>query len=107
MLCYDLDAGFNTTTQSADIPELVHTSTASGFHVACSSLKLPLIGFATLGAVGLSLVCGLVTLLIVYLSWRFIYKEKPTRGKDIEVNLDDLSAEYLSLDSCKLLFTRH
>jgi len=63
MLCYvmyDLDAGFATITQSADIfgadiPELVHTSSASGFHVACSSLKLPLIGFATLGAVGLSL----------------------------------------------------
>jgi hypothetical protein len=98
MLCYDLDAGFATTTWSADIfgadiLELVHMPSALGVHVACSSLKLPLIGFATSGTFGLSLVCGLVTLLIVYLSWRFIYKGKPTRGKDIEVSLDDLSAE--------------
>lgn len=71
-------------------PELVRKASVSGVDVACGgTFKLPLIGFATLGAVGLSLICGLVTLLMVYLSWRFLYKGK-SRVRGIEVSLDDL-----------------
>ncbi|XP_058737699.1 uncharacterized protein LOC131609899 isoform X2 [Vicia villosa] len=69
--------------------QLVRMASISGVHVDCGGVfKLPLIWFATLGAVGLSLAIGLVLLLVVYLSWRFIHKGKP---KVIEVRSDDLS----------------
>ncbi|XP_050911918.1 uncharacterized protein LOC127126924 isoform X2 [Lathyrus oleraceus] len=72
-------------------PELVRKASASGVHVACGgSFKLPLIGFSTLGAFGITFAFGLVALLVFYLIWRFVYGRKPTRGKDIEVSSDDL-----------------
>jgi hypothetical protein len=63
---------------------------ASRVGVACGSLKMPLIWFATLGAVGISIICGLVTFLMVYLSRRFLYKGK-SRVRGIEVSFDDLA----------------
>jgi len=68
-------------------PEL--SRKASRICVACGSLKMPLIWFTTLGAVGISIICGLVTLLMVYLSWRFLYKGK-SRVRRLEVSFDDL-----------------
>jgi len=68
-------------------PELFHKASRVG--VSCGSLKMPLIWFTTLGAVGISIICGLVTLLMVYLSWRFLYKGK-SRVRGIEVSFDDL-----------------
>ncbi|XP_058740087.1 uncharacterized protein LOC131612300 isoform X2 [Vicia villosa] len=70
--------------------QLARMVSISGVHVDCGGFfKLPLFWFTTLGAVGLSLAFGLVMLLVVYLSWRFIHKGKP---KIIEVRLDDLSS---------------
>ncbi|XP_058756139.1 uncharacterized protein LOC131629368 isoform X1 [Vicia villosa] len=71
-------------------PELIRKATASGIHVACgSSFKPSLIGFTSIGAFGITLIFGLVALLVFYLIWRFVYGRRPTRGKDIEVSLDD------------------
>ncbi|XP_058737710.1 uncharacterized protein LOC131609903 isoform X2 [Vicia villosa] len=53
-------------------------ASASGVYVACGSLfKLPLIWFATLEAVGLSLATGLVILPIAYFGWKYIHKGNP------------------------------
>jgi hypothetical protein len=69
-------------------PELFRKS--FGVSVAFGSFKLPLIWFAIFGAVGISLICGLVTLLMVYISWRLLYKGKPRVG-EVEVSFDGLS----------------
>jgi hypothetical protein len=68
-------------------PELFRKS--SGVSVALGSFKLLLIWFAIFGAVGISLICGLVTLLMVYISWRLLYKGKPRVG-EVEVSFDGL-----------------
>jgi hypothetical protein len=74
-------------------PELMHRASASGVEVACGgSFTLPLIGFTTLAAIGICLIFGLLALLVVYLSWRFIHGRIPTRGQDMEVNFDDFSS---------------
>jgi len=66
-------------------PELVRKASTSGVIVTCSGLfKLPLIGFTTLAAFGITLIFGLMALLVVYLNKRFIHGT-PTRGQDIEV----------------------
>ncbi|KAJ1443636.1 hypothetical protein SESBI_00223 [Sesbania bispinosa] len=103
VLFSDFDAGLATTTWSADIfhatvisaplyyfPELWRNASAYGVDVACGSFKPPIFWFATLGALGLFLFCGLLTLLMVYFSWRFIYKGSP-RVKEIEVSVDGFS----------------
>lgn len=69
-------------------PELVRK--ASKVVVDCGLFKLPLIWFATLGAVGISLICGILTLLLAYLSWWFLSKGKP-KFEDVDVSLEDLS----------------
>ncbi|KAJ1381207.1 hypothetical protein SESBI_45357 [Sesbania bispinosa] len=51
-------------------PELARNASASGVDVAWGPFKLPLFWFATLGALGLSLFCGLLILLMVYYSWK-------------------------------------
>lgn len=69
------------------LPELV--ANASGEHyVTCGSLKLPLMFFKTLGAFGISLIWGLLAFLVVYLNWRFIYKETPTRVEEVEAKAE-------------------
>lgn len=69
-------------------PELVRKASKVG--VDCGLFKLPLIWFATLGAVGLSLICGILTLLLAYLSWRFLSKGKQN-VEDVDVSLEELS----------------
>ncbi|KAK7340425.1 hypothetical protein VNO77_21127 [Canavalia gladiata] len=69
-------------------PELV--AKASGTSVACGSFKLPLIWFTTLGALALSFICVLLTLLVIYLSWRYIYEGRP-RVKELKASMDDLT----------------
>ncbi|MCH93251.1 hypothetical protein A2U01_0014199 [Trifolium medium] len=72
-------------------PDLVRKASTLGVDVACGgSFKLPLIGFTSLAAFGITLTFGLLTLLVVYLNRRFIQGRKPTRGQDIEVNSNDL-----------------
>ncbi|XP_058737704.1 uncharacterized protein LOC131609902 isoform X2 [Vicia villosa] len=51
---------------------------ASGVYVACGGLfKSPMFWVAILEVVGIFIISGLVTLLIAYLSWKFIYKGNP------------------------------
>nr|ABN05933.1 hypothetical protein MtrDRAFT_AC149129g23v2 [Medicago truncatula] len=69
-------------------PELVRRASKVG--VDCGLFELPLIWFATLGAVGLSLICGILTLLLAYLSWRFLSKGKQN-VEDVDVSLEELS----------------
>jgi hypothetical protein len=74
-------------------PDLVRKASTLGVDVACGgSFMLPLIGFTTLAAIGICLIFGLLALLVVYLSWRFIHGRIPTRGQDMEVNFDDFSS---------------
>lgn len=63
---------------------------ASGINVACGSFKLPLIRVTIVGAVVLSLICALLTSLVVYYNWIHMHKGK-AEVKEIEVSLDDLS----------------
>ncbi|KAJ1443634.1 hypothetical protein SESBI_00221 [Sesbania bispinosa] len=72
-------------------PELARNASASGVDVACGSFKLPLFWFATLGALGLSLFCGLLILLMVYCSWKAGWRFIKPKIKEDGVSLDALS----------------
>jgi hypothetical protein len=68
--------------------ELAHNASKTG--VACGSIKLPLFWFTTLGAVGISFMFMLATLLLFNISWRL------SKGKARVEDLDDASLDVIS-----------
>jgi hypothetical protein len=68
--------------------ELAHNASKTG--VSCGTIKFPLFWFTTLGAVGISFMFMLATLLLVNISWRL------SRGKARVEDLDDASLDVIS-----------
>jgi uncharacterized protein (DUF58 family) len=68
--------------------ELAHNASKTG--VSCGTIKLPLFWFTTLGAVGISFMFMLATLLLFSISWKL--SKRKARVED----LDDASLDVLS-----------